>query len=134
VCGGEERVTALLVSLAEAGSLLTLRAATLNRLPEWSGVTSVLEPCAWDEGEDGARHGLWGYVDGLLDGVGGVTWMVDVIRDGATGWSVERALRTNVATPEEALHDLPTSSFPDTAALSSALPRLVNELLELSPR
>lgn len=59
--------------------------------------------------------------------------MVDVIRDEAGAWSVERALRTNVATPQETINGLDPAVFADTPALSAELPRLVNELLQLAP-
>lgn len=98
----------------------------------WSSVTTTLEIKEW-HGPDGNRLAFYGYLDGERAGVGRVSWIVDVMRDGE-GWLVDRTLNLiRNLSDLETITELPRRSCRDSCELARALVPIVDELLALAP-
>jgi hypothetical protein len=126
-------VSDLVRALSAADRLLAGRASELRKRPEWSDVTSRLETSEWRAPD--SEHsvvGFWGYVDGDRATLGGVAWIVDLIRAGEQ-WRVARSVVLNrgTADDQEKVAELPELTIQNSSELAAALPDLVEELLRL---
>ena len=133
----EQAVDDLLAAMLATERAFAARTVELSREPGWSGVTFEVAPSEWRSSEkpDAQRwRGITGYVDGECANVGGVAWIVDVIRDGRR-WKVERGLHLNRNTTnyQEKVAELPSVVCGDSGELARKLPRLIQELLDVPP-
>jgi hypothetical protein len=131
----EEIVSELVRALRSAERLWAGKASALMTASDWSDATFRFEPSEWGRfGSDDSEVGFWGYVDAERAGLGGVVWMIDLIRDGEA-WRTSRSLKLNRNTTnyQETVADLPDQTFASSRQLAESLPKLVGELLRLQP-
>lgn len=128
-------MTDLVEAVHAAERRLAARRGQLMHEPGWSAVTSEFRVTEWRTSEKASAErwvGFSGYVDGEYAGLGGLAWIVDLIRDGSE-WRVERGLYLNRNTTDhqERAADLPSARCRDSRDLASRLPDLLAELLDL---
>jgi hypothetical protein len=133
----EQAVDELLAATYAVERALAERRGQLALEPGWSGVTFELRATQWRAsiGPNAERRlGFSGYVDGEYRDLGGLAWIVDLIRDGE-GWKVQRGLHLNRNTTDyqEKVSELPTALLSGSRELASAIPHLVEELFDISP-
>ena len=122
----EGLLTELLATFAATQKALESKANELRGDGNFSAVLDRLDV-------RGYRSGIVveGYVDAeTLSGIS-VAWCFDARRNGS-GWDVERSLVMNRTSEQEVVHEFPITSLLDSRHLISALPHLIEELLELS--